>query len=303
MTWLDAGFAAVLILILYALYVSSVRQRSLAGIDSTLAREAARRRAEAAFVPAPSRLRQWLSLAGFRRSVAPHRFLAAQTLSIALGLVVAWAFFRSGFVDQMAEILTLIPGAAGEFLIAVARTGPWIAFAIVACVPWLQVRAARRRRVAEIEKDLPLAMDLFATLAEAGLGFDAALQRIVASQPRSRTLASEFLSYQQETLAGVPRVQALRRLGRRVQLGSVTTFVSAIVEAEQIGASLAETLRHQAEDMRDRRRARAMLLAQALPVKLVFPLVICFLPGIFASTLAPALYQMIRVVDGVIPSR
>jgi len=148
-----------------------------------------------------------------------------------------------------------------------ARTGPWIALAIVACVPWLQVRAARRRRVAEMEKDLPLAMDLFATLAEAGLGFDAALQRIAASQPRSRALAAEFTAYQQETLAGVPRVQALRRMGRRVQLGSVTTFVSAIVEAEQIGASLAETLRHQAEDMRDRRSVRAMLLAQALPVK------------------------------------
>jgi len=74
-------------------------------------------------------------------------------------------------------------------------------------------------------------------------------------------------------------------------------FVSALVQAEQIGASIAETLRRQSEDVRDRRRERALLLAQALPVKLFFPLVLCFLPGILLSTLGPALYQLIRVSE------
>jgi tight adherence protein C len=67
-----------------------------------------------------------------------------------------------------------------------------------------------------------------------------------------------------------------------------------------VGASIAETLRHQADDLRQRRREQALVVAQALPVKLVFPLIVCFLPGIFISTLGPVLYQMIQVADSVL---
>jgi tight adherence protein C len=85
-----------------------------------------------------------------------------------------------------------------------------------------------------------------------------------------------------------------------VHLPSLTGFTSALIQAEQVGASMAETLQHQATDLRQRRREQALLQAQALPVKLVFPLVICFLPGIFVSTLAPVLYQMIQVAASVV---
>jgi tight adherence protein C len=76
--------------------------------------------------------------------------------------------------------------------------------------------------------------------------------------------------------------------------------MSALVQAEQIGASVADTLRAQAEELRGRHRANIMLLAQALPVKLVFPLILCFLPGLFIPTLGPAILQMIKVVDSVL---
>src|SRR5437899_3158804 len=68
----------------------------------------------------------------------------------------------------------------------------------------------------------------------------------------------------------------------------------------QVGSSLAETLRTQSDDLRDRRKLRALLLAQTLPVKLVFPLMFCFLPGIFYSTLGPVLAQLVDVVDSVL---
>jgi tight adherence protein C len=103
-------------------------------------------------------------------------------------------------------------------------------------------------------------------------------------------------------IAGVSRTQALRLLARRVDVAALTSFTSALVQAEEVGASTAETLRHQADDLRQRRREDALLKAQALPVKLVFPLVICFLPGIFLSTLAPVLFQMIQVANGVLRS-
>jgi tight adherence protein C len=104
-------------------------------------------------------------------------------------------------------------------------------------------------------------------------------------------------------MGGVPRVQALRYLARRVDITSITIFVSAIIQAEHVGASISETLQHQADDVRVRRREQALLNAQALPVKLVFPLVACFLPGIFVSTLGPVLFQMVQVANSVLQSR
>jgi tight adherence protein C len=74
------------------------------------------------------------------------------------------------------------------------------------------------------------------------------------------------------------------------------------VQAEQVGAGFSTVLRHQADDLRGRRRERAMVMAQALPVKLVFPLVICFLPGIFLTTLGPAFMQFFKMAEGVIQS-
>lgn len=306
MDWLGLVLFSAVGLLSYSVYTTVLRRRGLQVVDASLRRPAtaaAVRLERETAEGGESRLSRWLALAGFRRADASERFIAAMAASLVLGFLASWLFAKSGLVERMTGILSAIPGGAGEFLLLMARLGPWTLFAIIVCIPWLAVRSARRERVKEVERDLPLALDLFATLAEAGLGFDAALDRILESQPAGRTLPREFRLYQRDMLAGVPRAQALRRFAKRINITAVTVFVSALVEAEQVGASLAETLRHQAEDLRDRRRSRTMLLAQALPVKLVFPLVICFLPGIFVSTLAPALYQMVKVVDSVLPMR
>jgi tight adherence protein C len=116
----------------------------------------------------------------------------------------------------------------------------------------------------------------------------------------NRPLTIELRAFQHDLLAGVPRLQALRHLAGRIDVTSLTVFVAAVVQAEQVGASIADTLRLQADDLRGRRREQALLASQALPVKLVLPLVTCFLPGIFLSTLGPVLYQMIQVADSVL---
>jgi tight adherence protein C len=167
----------------------------------------------------------------------------------------------------------------------------------------LRVRAARRRVVTEIEQDLPLVLDLLATLSEAGLGFDAAVARIIATQPPERALTIELRAFQRETLTGRPRIESLRRLSRRVDVASLTIFVSAVAHAEQVGAGVATVLRRQAEDTRNRRRDRALALAQALPVKLQFPLVICFFPAIAVVTLGPLMMQFIAAAEAIINRR
>jgi len=151
-----------------------------------------------------------------------------------------------------------------------------------------------------VEQDLPAALELMATLAEAGLALDSAIARISESEQHARPLAREFQIYQRDLLGGITRLEALRAFASRLDVTSVTIFVSALIQSEQVGASLAETLRSQADDLRDRRKLRALVLAQALPVKLTFPLIACFLPGIFYVILGPVLNQLVDVVDAVI---
>jgi tight adherence protein C len=246
-------------------------------------------------------LARWLARAGYRRPNAQTVFVSATIAAVGAGLAIS-QIYRVIFFRQLLVAISNVPGSAGDMLALALQSGPWILFFITASAPVLFVRTARRTRVRAIEQDLPLALELFATMAEAGLGFDAALAKIVRAQGSDRALVSEFVNFQHDMLAGMPRSQALRQLARRIDIPSLTSFTSALIQAEQVGASMAETLQHQAVDLRQRRRENALLQAQALPVKLVFPLVVCFLPGIFVSTLAPVLYQMVEVANGVLRS-
>jgi tight adherence protein C len=255
-------------------------------------------------VPSPGRpqgrLSRWLYLAGFRSPETTALFYGVNVLTITTGGIVALMLYQSPSLLEMRRNVQGIPGLVGEALDVVLAASPFLIVAILGSIPTTFVRSSRRRRVLHIEQDLPMTLELLATLAEAGLSFDAALQRILESQSRERPLAREFRHFQLELVAGVPRIQSLRHLAQRIEVISVTIFVSALIQAEHVGASLSETLRRQADDVRDRRREHALLQAQGLSVKLVFPLVICFLPGIFVSTLGPTLFQLIQVADSVI---
>ena len=276
----------------------SVRQSALRRLSD----EAGDRRlAVAVDARSQSALARWLSAAGYRSPNAPTVLVATTAVFAGAGLAVA-QIYRMVLLPSLVEMVSNAPGGTADVLAAILQGGPWILFVLTGLFPMLVVRTARRLRVRAIEQDLPLALELFATMAEAGLGFDAALSKIVRARGSDRPLILEFVNFQRDMMAGLPRVQALRQLARRVDVLSLTRFTSALIQAEQAGASMADTLQHQAEDLRQRRREDALLQSQALPVKLVFPLVICFLPGIFVSTLAPAIYQMILVANSVLGS-
>jgi tight adherence protein C len=290
------GLSSALWLLYRLLRGWDVRRRSLQRLDE----EHADADTEKSGLPV-GWLARWLTFAGYRGRNAPFLFVLGNVAAISAGALAALSV-NGALLDEMAETVSNIPGGIGDAFVAILGAGPWIVFIAIASAPLLVVRAARRRRVRHIEADLSLTLELFATLAEAGLGFDAALARIVQSQSVARPLTSELTGFQRDLRAGVARLQALRHLAGRIDVTSMTIFISAVIQSDQIGSSLAETLRHQADDLRARRREQALLQAQALPVKLVFPLVACFLPGIFLSTLGPVLYQMIQVADSVLRS-
>ena len=248
-------------------------------------------------------LGRWLYRAGFRGGAAPQWFLLATGFCIGLGLAIALAFTFSGLQQFMEQTVVLVPGGVGETFLPVVWVAPWLICVIIGSGPWLFVRRSRRQRVELVEQDLPLALELLSTLSEAGLGFDAALTRILKTRLSGRPLATEFQMFQADLLAGRARVESLRRLSTRIDLPSVSVFVSALVQAEQLGMGIARVLRQQADDVRARRRERAIAFANALPTKRVIPLVVCFLPGLFVWTLGPAFVQLFKMAETFIQVR
>jgi tight adherence protein C len=248
-------------------------------------------------------LYQYLFLAGFRSQHATATFVVATVAVTSMGVLIgALIWWRNAMAGALAS-LAAFPGGVGDIVMPVVIAAPWLAVMTLGSLPWLWVRAARRRRVEKIERDLPLVLELLAMLTESGLGFDAALERVIVSHGSDRPLIRELLTFQLESLSGRPRVECFRRLARRIEVSAVNVFVSALVQAEQIGAGIAAVLRRQADDLRDRRREDAIALAMAMPVKRLFPMMICFLPGIFVATLGPTFFQFFQYAETIIQVR
>jgi tight adherence protein C len=244
-------------------------------------------------------LARWLFLAGFRTRGASAAFVTATLICAAVGLGFALTAQSSGLTRNAIAAAESVPGGIGDLARPILIGGPWICLLLWASLPWIIVNSRRKARVESVEHDMPVTLELLATMSESGLGFDGALAKVVESQPEPRPLFEELGTFQLEILGGVSRVVCFRRLARRLEVPSMSIFVSALVQAEQVGAGFSNVLRTQADDLRNRRREDANMLAQALPVKLIFPLVICFLPGIFVTTLGPIFMQFIRLADSM----
>lgn len=245
-------------------------------------------------------LRRWLFISGFRRPSAPAVFILLAVSAVVIGFLVAWTIQESAAMAELRSMLGTLPADLGTLLVPVLIIAPWIFFVIIAWWPWMTVRASRRRIVRQVEEDLPITLQILATLARAGLGLDAAILRALESSNPERVLAQEIQTFRRENLAGISRVQCWRRLAQRLDVPSVNIFVAAMVHAEQVGGGISNVLEHQAQDVQGYRRERALIQAQGLPVKMVFPLVICFLPGIFVWTLGPAFYQFLQIFDNML---
>ncbi len=247
-----------------------------------------------------STLRRWLFLAGFRSENAPEMFVAITLGAAIAGGTAAFLFWQSDAYARGLDALQQFPGGVGEVFLPVFYVAPWTIALLLVAAPWIVVQRARRARVAAIENELPVTLELLAALTEAGLGIDAVLGKLLDSQLEESPLSRELRFFQLDLLSGRRRVSCFRRLAQRIDVAAVSIFVSAIVQAEQVGAGIAQVLRQQANDLRDRRREDAMAMAMSLPVKRLFPLVICFLPGIFVAALGPTAYQFFQHIDTVL---
>ncbi|MGC9334033.1 MAG: type II secretion system F family protein [Anaerolineae bacterium] len=151
-------------------------------------------------------------------------------------------------------------------------------------VVWLGSRI--RRRQEEIVKTLPDVLDLLTISVEAGLPFDGAMQRV--AEKWENELSRAFARLLNEMRVGKARKDALRDLAARMDVPDVTSFVAALIQADQLGISIAKVLRIQSEQMRIKRRQRAEEKAQKAPVKMLFPMTFLIFPTILIVILGPA---------------
>ena len=221
-------------------------------------------------------LQRRLDVAGNPGTWTPERVLAFKGVGlVALGVL--------GFLFGVHNPLTLVlytglGAAAGLFL------------------PDLLLYNAGLKRQDKVRKQLPDSLDMLTVCVEAGLGFDAALAQVARNT--TGPLAAECARVLQEMQFGSSRVQALRSMAERTTVRELRVFVSALVQASELGVPVARVLREQSTEMRLMRRQRGEERAQKVPVKVLFPLIFCLFPALFVMVVGPGAISIARLLLG-----
>ncbi len=164
-------------------------------------------------------------------------------------------------------------------------------------LPNIYIRRKIAGRHREMLNALPDALDLLVSCTEAGLGLNAAFQRVASQLDiSSPLLAGEFEQVNGEIRGGVDRIVALRQMAYRTGLDEIRGLVSLLSQSLRFGSSVADILRIYAEEFRDRRSQRAEEQAALVGTKLIFPLVLCIFPAFFIVTVGPAVIGVIRAM-------
>jgi tight adherence protein C len=218
--------------------------------------------------------RHKLDLAGNPNNWSPSEFFGVRVIAcIAMGGLI---FF----------VLTL---AKVEFF--PNRVGFTLLFGVLGfMLPALWLGSKIRNRKNSVIKSLPDALDLLTICVEAGLGFDQAMQKV--AEKWEDDLSRAFARVLHEIRLGKTRREALRDMSERLDVSDVTSFIAAVIQAEQLGVSIAKVLRIQSDQMRIRRRQRAEEKAHQAPVKMLFPMVFLIFPAIWVVLLGPAILQV-----------
>lgn len=230
----------------------------------------------------PKALQGKMIAAGYRSPQAPKIFTLVRLLLIILlpSLVVLPQLAS----DKPASLLNLYLQGAGLAVMGLILPNLY-----------LTARADRRRQ--EIVNGFPDCLDLMLVCVEAGMGLEAALDRVAREMTTSHPLVAEtLLQTTLELRAGASREEALRAMADRTRVDEIRAFSTLLIQSDKLGSSIATTLRIYASEMREKRRMRAEEKAHRLPVLLSIPLVACMLPVMVGVLMLPAAVRVIREV-------
>jgi tight adherence protein C len=158
----------------------------------------------------------------------------------------------------------------------------------------LDARVSRATTV-DVRRALPFALDRLTTCLLAGMSVERAIRVIAPATPGR--LGDALKDGLAALDVGMTRARAYRRIADRAGIDEVRSLTAALIRAERFGTSLADTLVAQARELRSRTRAAAEAEARTAPVKLIFPLVFCFLPAFVLLTIAPIAISAIRTLS------
>lgn len=220
--------------------------------------------------------------AGLRGTAAPVLYFAAKVL-LALGAPV------------LCFLVVMLSGAAlkGQTVFILLTLVAGVAYYL----PNVVLRRVTELRQRDIFESFPDALDLLTVCVEAGLGLDAALQRVADEmQLKSVALSEELSLVTMELRVGASKARALRNLALRTGVEDVDTLVAMLIQAERFGTSIAASLRVHAETLRTKRRLRAEERAAKIALKLLFPLIFCIFPTLLLVLLGPGFIQIYRIL-------
>jgi tight adherence protein C len=225
-------------------------------------------------------LRERMIAAGFESAAAPRIYtLLRLVLIILLPLGVVGLLLLNGTELTVFKLYLLgsICALAGMY------------------VPSLVVQARIDRRREAIVNGFPDSLDLMLVCVEAGLGLEAALDRVGREMALSAPLVADILTTATLQLrAGATREVALRRMGEAAKVDEIRSFATLLIQSDKLGTSIAQTLRIYASEMRERRRMRAEEKAHRIPVLISIPLVVCMLPTMIGVLILPAAVRVVR---------
>lgn len=229
-----------------------------------------------------SRMRLKFLRAGIRRENATSIFWGARVFLAVLLPLCAW----------------LVPLAAIKLLSFPLTLGLCLYFAILGFyLPeiWLRVKTARRRE--KLMRGFPDALDLLVVCVEAGMGMDAAINRVAREIKLSNSeLSEEFRLMSLELRAGKSRRDALKNLALRSNIEDVNSLATLLIQTDRFGGSIARALRVYSDTFRTKRYQRAEEKAAKIPVKLVFPLILFIMPSLFVVLAGPAALQLYKAL-------
>ena len=224
---------------------------------------------------APSSIRkkydQLLSSSGTKGTMKFNNVLAIQLM---LGIILAFGtLYLMQLTEQPVNTLYVVLAGAVGFLL-----------------PYSSLRTKSKKRIEEIEYALPSFLDILYVSVEAGLAFDMAIYR--TTDKMKGPLSEELLFTMNEISKGRGRSEALRDMVIRTQVPDLGTFVTSIIQAEEMGSNIGNVLRIQADTMRLNKRQRAEATAAKIPTKMLFPIVFLMFPALFVVILGPAVLNI-----------
>jgi tight adherence protein C len=221
-----------------------------------------------------SKLQQKLAHAGYRTYTVTSLLLSVAVICTLLGLAGGLIFSLSWIapIQPVGIVLSASLGAVIGVLIPVAG---------------LELLIRRRQR--QLVEHFPDALDLVRICLEAGLGLDAAIQRVGQEfRQVAPALFDEFHVLSLELRAGAGRARALQNLAQRTGLAEIRAWVTMIIQSEKFGTGIADAVKIHSDQLRLTRRLNAEQRAATLPTKLLFPLIFCIFPALLLVLLGPA---------------